>query len=190
MGAATNFGKNDLDINSPIHKNTHAEELFSTNNNVTNSNNDILEDLFNTSPDKKSTVDDFNPRAEESQEFGDFTSAFASGLPTQKPTSEFADFGTAFVSSNINNEISVKDPLFDFPSTINSQYESISNLDLFGNNSMSQSMSSSNHSDLLTDFGNINSSINSGKLQFQYFHIFYYFFFDDCKIALVDDDHK
>lgn len=169
MGAATNFGKNELCINSP----THTEQLFSANNNVTNSNNDLLDDLFNSSPNKKSNVDDFNPRAEETQEFGDFTSAFG-GPSTQKPTNEFADFGAAFVSStNINNTTSLEDTLFDIPTAVNSQYENISNVDLFGNNSISQSMSSSNNSDLLSDFGslNINTPINSGKLNFDYFHI-------------------
>lgn len=171
MGAATNFGKNELGINSP----THTEQSFSANNNVTNSNNDLLDDLFNSSPNKKSNVDDFNPRAEETQEFGDFTSAFGGPSSTQKPTNEFADFGTAFVSStNINNTTSLEDTLFDIPTAaVNSQYENISNVDLFGNNAISQSMSSSNNSDLLSDFGslNINTPINSGKFTFYYFHI-------------------
>lgn len=156
MGAATNFGKNELDINSPTHKNTHSEQLFSANNNVTNSNNDLLDDLFNSSSDKKSNVDDFNPRAEESQDFGDFSSAFG-GTETPKATNEFADFGTAFVSSSTSmNTASLEDSLFDIPAVANTPYESISNVDLFGGHTISQSMSSSNNSDLLSDFGMLN----------------------------------
>lgn len=173
MGAATNFGKNDLGINSP----THTEQSFSANNNVTNnSNNDLLDDLFNSSPNKtKSNLDDFNPRAEETQEFGDFTSAFG-GPSTQKPTNEFADFGQAFVSStNINTTTttSLEDTLFDIPAAVNPQYENISNVDLFGNNSISQSMSTSNNSDLLSDFGSlyVNTQINSGKFNFFYIYL-------------------
>lgn len=164
MGAATNFGKNELDINSPTHKNTHSEQLFSANNNVTNSNNDLLDDLFNSSSDKKSSVDDFNPRAEESQDFGDFSSAFGgTETQTQKTTNEFADFGTAFVSSsNSMNTPSLEDSLFDIPAVANSPYENISNVDLFGH-TISQSMSSSNNSDLLSDFGMLNMNTPISK---------------------------
>lgn len=97
MGAASNFGKNELGINSPTHRNTHAEEdLFDSvpssssavnnrsninNNNINNNNKH--DDLFKTcsgasSPTNSRADDfDFNPREDEN-EFGDFASAFAS----------------------------------------------------------------------------------------------------------------
>lgn len=125
MGAATNFGKSDLGINSPTHRNTHAEEdLFhsSNDNNITNNNiiqNDLLEDMFKTcgttpSPpsgtnrhhqnvDNLQSDAEFNPREDENQEFGDFESAFGNGvvLPaTQKIVKESKnndfDFAAAF----------------------------------------------------------------------------------------------
>lgn len=134
MGAALNFGRSELGINSPTHRNTHAEEdLFGIADVVASSSasttavgggNDLLEDVFKTcSPTgdpvaSNAQVDDddfFNPRDEESQEFGDFASAFgstagaaATALPPQ-PISvpvgalakkdEFADFGSAFTSA-------------------------------------------------------------------------------------------
>lgn len=95
MGAASNFGRDEIGINSPTHRNTHAEEdLFSTNNilsaNATNNkSDDLFEDIFKTCPtpsspttetvantSNKSDDDFFNPRADEHQEFGDFASAF------------------------------------------------------------------------------------------------------------------
>lgn len=87
MGAASTFGRDELGINSPTHRNTHAEEdLFGAVNVVTANANkaDLLDDLFKTcaTPANASvietTADDdfFNPRADETNEFGDFASAF------------------------------------------------------------------------------------------------------------------
>lgn len=101
LGAASQFGK-DLGINSPTHRNTHSEDLFSVENNntttTTTSSNNVIDDF-----------DDFNPRAEENQEFGDFTTAFGAAVPSskaaQKSTSkkddvdEFADFTSAFTGT-------------------------------------------------------------------------------------------
>lgn len=116
MGAAKNFGKSaDLGINSPTHRNTHAEEIISTPDvSGKQQSNEILDDLFRTCPPappsvgsaSKDDFDDFNPRADDSggltggQEFGDFESAF--GKPTPKPaaSNEFADFA-AFSSAPV-----------------------------------------------------------------------------------------
>uniref|UniRef100_A0A1Q3FUG9 Putative equilibrative nucleoside transporter protein n=1 Tax=Culex tarsalis TaxID=7177 RepID=A0A1Q3FUG9_CULTA len=109
MGAASSFGKStstagstnvptaDLGINSPTHRNTHAEEILVTHDATT------ADDLFKTcpgppsvgSPGKLDELDDFNPRAADGpaggQEFGDFESAF--GAPqASKPADDFADF--------------------------------------------------------------------------------------------------
>lgn len=131
MGAASNFGRDEIGINSPTHRNTHAEEdLFATNNVIvtapTSGGNktDLLEDIFKTCPTtndlpsdtvpSKSNNDDdfFNPREDESQEFGDFASAFGSSAPTppvpsvvsteklETKKNDFADFGAAFTSSS------------------------------------------------------------------------------------------
>lgn len=116
MGAAKNFGKStDLGINSPTHRNTHAEEIISTSDVGSGKppSNEILEDLFRTcpappsvgSPSKDTDFDDFNPRADDTAasgtgpEFGDFESAF--GKPAPKAATvgassggdDFADFG-------------------------------------------------------------------------------------------------
>lgn len=96
LGAASKFGK-DLGINSPTHRNTHSEDLFSVENNntttTTTTSNNVIDEL-----------DDFNPRAEENQEFGDFTTAFGASENASKATTkakkdeidEFADFTSAF----------------------------------------------------------------------------------------------
>lgn len=123
-----------MGINSPTHRNTHAEEdLFGIADVVASSSastttvgggNDLLEDVFKTcsptgdpvAPNAQIDDDDFfNPRDEESQEFGDFASAFgstagaaATALPPQLSVvpnaapakkDEFADFGSAFTSA-------------------------------------------------------------------------------------------
>lgn len=91
MGAASTFGRDELGINSPTHRNTHAEEdLFGTANvvNVNANKVDLLDDLFKTCATSSDSpvietasaihADDdfFNPRSDETNEFGDFASAF------------------------------------------------------------------------------------------------------------------
>lgn len=126
MGAASTYGRDTIGINSPTHRNTHAEEdLFGTSAVVLTENpNDLLDDIFKTCPTTSASAgeiiqgtnddDFFNPRGEErDQEFGDFASAFgnpaaATALPTQQPNltlpsvkkDEFADFGAAFTASD------------------------------------------------------------------------------------------
>lgn len=110
MGAALNFGRTELGINSPTHRNTHAEEdLFGTADVLASSSaavadkNDLLDDIFKTCSSTgdaavpAAQVDDdefFNPRDDENQEFGDFASAFgttaaatpaATALPSAVP---------------------------------------------------------------------------------------------------------
>lgn len=127
MGAASNYGKSssssntattaaastttDLGINSPTHRNTHAEEVITTAPHETSGKDELLGGLFKTCPGPPSVgspsredFDDFNPRAEETppagQDFGDFESAFG-GAPGRKsaaaaaakPADDFADFG-------------------------------------------------------------------------------------------------
>jgi hypothetical protein len=57
MGAASNYGKSSLGINSPTHRNTHNEDLFGSIN-VEVSSKNVIEDIFNE-------ANDFNPRADE-----------------------------------------------------------------------------------------------------------------------------
>lgn len=145
MGAATNFGRDEIGINSPTHRNTHAEEdLFTTSNvivaapaaSTAGNKADLLDDIFKTcptisdlpsetvSPQSNNDDDFFNPREDESQEFGDFASAFGATAPTvpvaaaavaaaviqqtvpvlpsvtpETKKNDFADFGAAFTSS-------------------------------------------------------------------------------------------
>ncbi|XP_031632874.1 telomere length regulation protein TEL2 homolog [Contarinia nasturtii] len=161
MGAATNFGRDELGINSPTHRNTHAEEdLFSTSNiiNTSTANKSDLDDIFKTcsttnnlvsdpvsSQSKRVEDDFFNPRADESQEFGDFASAFGTSSATVQPTTplpqeqpennalvdsndtkknEFADFSSAFEANHQTSSNTTNDPanlLFAINSTSNAQ---------------------------------------------------------------------
>jgi hypothetical protein len=111
LGAASNYGKPaDFGINSPTHRNSHNEDLFSNDDEdikkPTKSTKTAIEDIFGS--EETSNIidndDDFNPRADEKDggEFGDFESAFPSAGNVQStsikpaaPSSEFADF-TAF----------------------------------------------------------------------------------------------
>uniref|UniRef100_A0AAG5CQS1 ENTH domain-containing protein n=1 Tax=Anopheles atroparvus TaxID=41427 RepID=A0AAG5CQS1_ANOAO len=122
LGAASGFAKtaaaaavstpvsagapDQLGINSPTHRNTHAEEIVGSGNS-SGKQQEILDDLFKTCPTKSAgggalvDEDDFNPRATE--EFGDFESAFG-GSPTKaapsgKPPS-VAAVGTAPVKGD------------------------------------------------------------------------------------------
>ncbi|XP_058116113.1 uncharacterized protein LOC131284755 [Anopheles ziemanni] len=82
LSAASGAPSDQLGINSPTHRNTHAEEIVGSGSG-SGKQQEILEDLFKTCPTKPSASlvdeDDFNPRATE--EFGDFESAFG-GAPT------------------------------------------------------------------------------------------------------------
>ncbi|XP_053682253.1 telomere length regulation protein TEL2 homolog [Sabethes cyaneus] len=116
MGAASNYGKQtDLGINSPTHRNTHAEEIIATTDSSGKARSgEILDDLFKTCPGspegpasgaRSTELDDFNPRADDvAADFGDFESAFGSAKkPTTTTTTaktgddfaDFASFGTA-----------------------------------------------------------------------------------------------
>lgn len=100
MGAAATFGKSKAaGIHSPTHRDTPPEDNVSNSNNT---NNNLIDDLFKTcSPTptgttsttnnasagaKSNDFDDFNPRADDSHEFGDFASAFGSTKVSAKPT--------------------------------------------------------------------------------------------------------
>lgn len=160
MGAATNFGKSDLGINSPTHRNTHAEEdLFqsSDDNNIMNNNiirNELLEDMFKTcttpSPtttginnhrknnDNHPSDSEFNPREDESQEFGDFESAFGD-----------ATNATAAAASTIKSNIilsETKNNDFDFAAA-------------FGNNTVAAAAPATN----LTNSNNLIFSTSSSN---------------------------
>lgn len=161
LGAASTFGK-DIGINSPTHRNTHDEEVFSP---VQQSGNDLLEDLFQSNdmvtPTQKSFVrlddsEDFNPRADDA-DFGDFNSAFGGSdaapihnvvagnlkVPPRPPSlsgDEFADFGNAFTvgvdpqptSSSLHQSNSL---LFGTTPIIQPSLTAASaSLDLFGGN--------------------------------------------------------
>lgn len=175
MGAALNFGKTDLGINSPTHRNTHAEEdLFATDNIVTANNNGISrnhnnnDDLFKACSTPSPTnikVDnhsdfEFNPREDE-PEFGDFASAFgdAAAVGAKQPIAtapikdSFADFNVGFVTSPTNANLT--NSLFDA-----APQQSISLFGPSGGNSlsslMSQPQSQTPSADLLSDFGGLN----------------------------------
>ncbi|XP_053667761.1 uncharacterized protein LOC128718112 [Anopheles marshallii] len=114
LGAASGFAKtaatatftssasvDQFGINSPTHRNTHAEDIVGTGNVPSNKQPDALDDLFKTCPTKSTSAsgalvdeDDFNPRAAE--DFGDFESAFGANtgksVTTTAKGDEFADF--------------------------------------------------------------------------------------------------
>lgn len=171
LGASSNFGKTtDIDINSPTHRNTHNEEVFSpTNNNYTPAGqNDLIDDLFSSSPapaaasHQQQDMDDFDPRSDETQEFGDFNSAFGAAQSTAippksnrpKPPSisagddEFADFSSAFTgvdnsTQNNHQHNVIANNANEFLFNANSVNQSLDNstvnnqslnIDLFGGN--------------------------------------------------------
>lgn len=130
MGAATNFGRDEIGINSPTHRNTHAEEdLFggADVSSVSNGNKtDLLEDILKTcnttnepTTNLKADEDFFNIRNDDAHEFGDFASAFGDSAQStatepkiidnqhEEKRNEFADFTAAFdltqSSSKTNN---------------------------------------------------------------------------------------
>lgn len=176
MGAATNFGKSDLGINSPTHRNTHAEEdLFSADTTTTNNNNIIkpVQNMFKTCSPSPTNIKndnqndlDFNPREDEN-EFGDFASAFGGTTTTTTtttlkedvPKDDFADFGNVFVqpiapaSNNANNLLLDPSPMSLF-GQLNMMTPS---------NVYQQPQSSSD--DLLSDFGglNFNAPVSNGE---------------------------
>ncbi|XP_050079445.1 uncharacterized protein LOC126567257 [Anopheles maculipalpis] len=117
LGAASGFAKtaasaataapssvnaDQFGINSPTHRNTHAEEIVGTGGTTSSGKQqDVLDDLFKTCPTKTTSTsgmldeDDFNPRATE--DFGDFESAFGantgkSATVTATKGDDFADF--------------------------------------------------------------------------------------------------
>uniref|UniRef100_A0A182MWY0 ENTH domain-containing protein n=1 Tax=Anopheles culicifacies TaxID=139723 RepID=A0A182MWY0_9DIPT len=99
--AASSLSVDQFGINSPTHRNTHAEDIVGTGTVPGNKQQDVLDDLFKTCPTKTSSPggalvdeDDFNPRA--SEDFGDFESAFgantAKSVTTTVKGDDFADF--------------------------------------------------------------------------------------------------
>ncbi|XP_015112980.1 clathrin interactor 1 isoform X1 [Diachasma alloeum] len=106
LGAAANYGK-DPSANSGV---VQGNLISSPIKSQPKKNNDILNDLFDTSNDNSRTAidndDDFNPRESDyvpvasqnvvNANFGDFTSAF--GGTKQDNDDQFADFTSAFNS--------------------------------------------------------------------------------------------
>ncbi|XP_065075440.1 telomere length regulation protein TEL2 homolog [Ochlerotatus camptorhynchus] len=178
MGAAKNFGKSaDLGINSPTHRNTHAEEIISTSDATTSGkqqqqSNEILDDLFRTCPPAppsegspaKDDFDDFNPRADDSgpsggvtggPEFGDFESAF--GKPTPKPVSnEFADFA-AFSSAPVPAPVAAasSDIFFGLNPSATSAAPATAGMNLFGMAHQQQQQPAAAANDLLSDMSGL-----------------------------------
>lgn len=186
MGAASNFGKKDLGINSPTHRNTHAEEdLFDSpsppppssimvnnnnrsniNNTINNNNNNHQDDLFKTcsnasSPTTTRTDDfDFNPREDEN-EFGDFASAF--GTTTKANSNLVKPVATsAFADFDVSFDTSLAAPT-SVPLNANSTSSSLL-FDaapplMFGGMQQQNSLAglmSPQQADLLSDFGGLN----------------------------------
>lgn len=157
-----------------------------------NSNN-LLDDIFKTCPaanDKTLTsaaitsddMDDFNPRAiesKQSQEFGDFTSAFDSGALPELPltniaaasTDEFADF-SAFQGSSATNALSGLDN-----SSLTTATPANDSFDLFsgtsGTSAETAAIGALTTTDLLAGLGDlsIHQSMPMGK--FIFFYIIY-----------------
>lgn len=177
MGAAFNYGKNDdLGINSPTHKNTHNEDLFSVSKSSnTNNYNDIIEDIFSSAEIKEQTpVDDFDPRAGESSNFGDFETAFGSSVVSKpievlETSREFADFSSAFSPAGpAKAAIPIADN-FLFATIQPTAIPSLISNDLFASNIIGDNLPNvfssptRENKDLLSDFGDMALSSNNGK---------------------------
>ncbi|XP_055588045.1 clathrin interactor 1 isoform X2 [Uranotaenia lowii] len=181
MGAASTYGKStDLGINSPTHRNTHAEEIISTA--------DVSSDnLFKTCPGPPSVgspsnddLDDFDPRATDSSrntsgaEFGDFESAFGSGgasIGQQKHGDEFADFaafGTgpttassgSFVATPSNDLFGLSPSISSMPPVAST---SSSGLGMFGMPQQPPQQQQQLTTDLLSDLSGLNLGNTNGS---------------------------
>ncbi|XP_053671655.1 uncharacterized protein LOC128721879 [Anopheles nili] len=167
---SASIGADQFGINSPTHRNTHAEEIVGTGS--SDKQQEVLDDLFKTCPTKPANAidgaplvdeDDFNPRAAE--DFGDFESAFGGGtqakpapsvVTTSSKGDDFADFA-AFGSDSA-------------PSTAAARSEA--NTDLLFGLSVGSSVGNSNSTgapmDILSDLSglslgnNTNASSDSG----------------------------
>lgn len=193
MGAALNYGKSsDLGINSPSHRNTHNEDLFGdepvpvvSKATASKSNNAIIEDIFSSAA-SADTIDDFDPRADETAapDFGDFNSAFgSSAVPTKAPVNtEFADFSSAFttqstpIPTSVTSQSATLFPAAPSPPVNNFLFSSqpapsqstnnlIEGADLFGNNVITSAFTSptGGNKDLLSDFGDLTLNPLQGK---------------------------
>lgn len=191
MGAATNFGKNDLGINSPTHRNTHAEEdLFSADSTPSNNNNITkpMENMFKTCSPSPTNIKndndlDFNPREDEN-EFGDFASAFGSTTLKDDVPKDFADFGNVFAqpaaptSNNANNLLLDPSPMSMF-----GQFTSPTNLMTPPSNLYQQQPQPQPSSDdLLSDFGGLsfNAPVSNGEFLLIFLVFFFPTFFLFC----------
>lgn len=212
MGAATNFGRDELGVNSPTHRNTHAEEdLFATSNitNTSTANKSDLDDIFKTCSTANNLVsnpvsslqsnnddDFFNPRADESQEFGDFASAFgtSSSATTTATVQSTTQLPQEHLENNtlvIDNNDTKKNEFADFSSAFDSNHQTSSNTNndpanlLFAINSTSNAQTTASNSnqkvgDLLSDLDglSLNVSVPTGKLiTFSKFFAMYFVFF-------------
>ncbi|XP_037030550.1 uncharacterized protein LOC119070360 [Bradysia coprophila] len=185
MGAATNFGKSDLGINSPTHRNTHAEEdLFSADSTPSNNNNNTkpTENMFKTCSPSPTNIKndnrnelDFNPREDEN-EFGDFASAFGSvTLKDDVPKDDFADFSNVFAqpaaptSNNANNLLLDPSPMSMFGQFTNNPVNLMSPSTLYQPQPQQQQPQPA--SDLLSDFGGltfnapVSNALNNDSIQ-------------------------
>lgn len=195
MGAAVNFGRTELGINSPTHRNTHAEEdLFGTADVVTSAPTttttvaaakaDLLDDIFRTcsttgeaaAPAAQGDDDDFfNPREEESQEFGDFASAF--GATTGVATTNAPPLQPPVVPFAANVAPAKKDEFADFTSAFTSAPNptpaAASNADILFSNPIASNPISSGGADLLSDLDGLSlgAPIPSGEC-FRYSRLF------------------
>ncbi|XP_062534522.1 clathrin interactor 1 isoform X2 [Armigeres subalbatus] len=192
MGAAKNFGKStDLGINSPTHRNTHAEEIISTSDAPSGkqSSNEVLDDLFRTcpappsvgSPAKDADFDDFNPRAADAaasgagQEFGDFESAFGKTVPS-KPVgggtsggNEFADFAAFSSAQPVAPAAASSDLFFGLnANTTPVAPVATTGANLFGMSPLQSQphmqQSSSMGNDLLSDLGGLSLGSTNGSM--------------------------
>lgn len=186
LGAASTYGKNDLSINSPTHRNTHSEDLIGVGDLI--HGNDDHQPPIETGIDAVAADndDDFNPRADE---FGDFASAATGGGLTTNSAAvtngktvadEFADFAS-FPAAPKSTEISQKPVTLmgtDLLSDLGSGGAGYSSgPDLFsslGAPSMPPAQvtpmvgNSGDTADLLSDFGNLALGGTNGELAYFY----------------------
>lgn len=199
MGAATNFGKNDLGINSPTHRNTHAEEdLFSADTTPSNNNNITkpVENMFKTCSPSPTNIKndndlDFNPREDEN-EFGDFASAFGSQTLKDDVPKDFADFGNvgnvfapaAPTSNNANNLLLDPSPMSMF-----GQFTNPTNL-MTPPSNLYQQQPQPSSDDLLSDFGGLSFSAPVSNGEFRLIFFFLIFFFPTFSFCSGDNTHQ
>ncbi|XP_055375661.1 uncharacterized protein LOC129608281 [Condylostylus longicornis] len=149
LGAAANYGKekDSFGIHSPTHRDSPDENLFETCPPPKTNNSSIIR------TDDLKEIDDFNPRADDNQEFGDFESAFNATGSSAKSIQ--LDVVASTVPSNLNVVTDKNDDFADFKSAFDSSNHSLTDVAIPTNQSNNLLITTSNMENISKEANNI-----------------------------------